>query len=393
MRILYVSTLISEKKMNSIIENSNNKPLQSIQKFHRLICEGIAKNGISVKTLSSIPMSQKISKKVFWFDKKEIINRVKYTYITFINLKIIRQIFTSIGIIFKIIKECFKNKKEKIFICDILNTTISTSTLILSKIFKFKCIAIVTDLPENIGKGLNKKINELMQSKYDGYIILTQAMNEVINKNKKPYIVIEGIANIEMENSENKIENKYKNKVCLYAGGLYAKYGVKSLIDAFLELENKDTELHLYGAGELEEEIKKINDRRIKYFGVVSNEKVVQEELKATLLVNPRYTNQEYTKYSFPSKNMEYMASGTPILTTKLPGMPEEYYKYIFLIEDESKNGMKKSLAKILNLPREVLYEKGREAKEFVLKYKNNNIQAKKIINLCTEIMEENKNV
>ena len=393
MRILYVSTLISEKKMNSIIENSNNKPLQSIQKFHRLICEGIAKNGISVKTLSSIPMSQKISKKVFWFDKKEIVNRVEYTYIPFINLKIIRQIFTSIGIIFKIIKECFKNKKEKIFICDILNTTISTSTLILSKIFKFKCIAIVTDLPENIGKGLNKKINELMQSKYDGYIILTQAMNEVINKNKKPYIVIEGIANIEMENSENKIENKYKNKVCLYAGGLYAKYGVKSLIDAFLELENKDTELHLYGAGELEEEIKKINDRRIKYFGVVSNEKVVQEELKATLLVNPRYTNQEYTKYSFPSKNMEYMASGTPILTTKLPGMPEEYYKYIFLIEDESKNGMKKSLAKILNLPREVLYEKGREAKEFVLKYKNNNIKTKKIINLCTEIMEENKNV
>lgn len=393
MRILYVSTLISEKKMNLIIENSNNKPLQSIQKFHRLICEGIAKNGISVKTLSSIPMSQKISKKIFWFDKKEIVNEVEYTYMPFINLKIIRQIFTSIGIVFKIIKECLKNKKEKIFICDILNTTIATSTLILSKIFKFKCVAIVTDLPENIGKGINKKINELMQSKYDGYIILTQAMNEVINKNKKPYIVIEGIANIEMKNSENKIGNKYKNKVCLYAGGLYAKYGVKNLIDAFLELENKNIELHLYGSGELEEEIKKIKDKRVKYFGVVSNEKVVQEELKATLLINPRFTNQEYTKYSFPSKNMEYMASGTPILTTKLPGMPKEYYKYIYIIEDESKNGMKNSLAKILNLPREELYEKGRKAKEFVLKYKNNNIQSKKIINLCTEIMEENKNV
>ena len=393
MRILYVSTLISEKKMNLIIENSNNKPLQSIQKFHRLICEGIAKNGISVKTLSSIPMSQKISNDIFWFDKKEIVNEVEYTYMPFINLRIIRQIFTSIGIVFKIIKECLKNKKEKIFICDILNTTIATSTLILSKIFKFKCVAIVTDLPENIGKGINKKINELMQSKYDGYIILTQAMNEVINKNKKPYIVIEGIANIEMKNSENKIGNKYKNKVCLYAGGLYAKYGVKNLIDAFLELENKNIELHLYGSGELEEEIKKIKDKRVKYFGVVSNEKVVQEELKATLLINPRFTNQEYTKYSFPSKNMEYMASGTPILTTKLPGMPKEYYKYIYIIEDESKNGMKNSLAKILNLPREELYEKGRKAKEFVLKYKNNNIQSKKIINLCTEIMEENKNV
>lgn len=389
MRVLYISSLVSEEKMNSIIEKSNRKPLQSIQKFHRLICEGIAKNGISVKTLSSIPMSQKISKKIFWFDKKEIVNGVEYTYIPFINLKIIRQIFTSIGIIFKIIKECFKNKKEKIFICDILNTTIATSTLILSKIFKFKCVAIVTDLPENIGKGFHKKINELLQSKYDGYIILTQAMNEVINKHKKPYIVIEGIANIKMQDIENKIENKYRSKVCLYAGGLYAKYGVKNLIDAFLELENKNIELHLYGSGDLEEEIKKIKDKRVKYFGVVSNEKVVQEELKATLLINPRFTNQEYTKYSFPSKNMEYMASGTPILTTKLPGMPKEYYKYIFLIEDESKNGMKNILTKVLNLSKEELQEKGRAAKEFVLKYKNNNIQAKKIINLCTKIMEE----
>ena len=58
----------------------------------------------------------------------------------------------------------------------------------------------------------------------------------------------------------------------------------------------------------------------------------VAEELKATLLVNPRPTTEEFTIYSFPSKNMEYMASGTPLLTTKLPGMPEEYHQYVLAI-------------------------------------------------------------
>ena len=65
----------------------------------------------------------------------------------------------------------------------------------------------------------------------------------------------------------------------------------------------------------------------------------------ATLLINPRFSNEEYTKYSFPSKNMEYMASGTPILTTKLPGMPKEYYEYIYLFEEESIEGMKNKMS------------------------------------------------
>lgn len=385
MKVIYVSSVISELKMNLIIKNSKNKPLQSIQKFHRLICEGLVKNGIQVKTLSSIPMSQKISSKLFWFDKKENRNGVEYTYIPFINLKIIRQIFTFFGIVLKVIKESFKEKKEKVFICDILNTTIATSTLILSKILKFKCLAVVTDLPRDLGKGLNKKINELLQSKYDGYIILTQAMNEVINKKEKPYIIIEGIANEKMKDIKNRIEDKYKNKICLYAGGLYEKYGIKTLIEAFLQIEDDNIELHLYGTGELEQEIKRLEDKRIKFFGVTTNEKVVQEELKATLLINPRFTNQEYTKYSFPSKNMEYMASGTPILTTKLPGMPKEYYDYIYTFEKEDVNGFKTKLEEILSYDRETLSKKGMAAKEFVMKEKNNVVQAKKIIEFITK--------
>ena len=34
------------------------------------------------------------------------------------------------------------------------------------------------------------------------------------------------------------------------------------------------------------------------------NDRVVEEQLRATLLVNPRPTTEAFTKYSFPSKNM-----------------------------------------------------------------------------------------
>lgn len=377
MKIIYISALVSKSKMNGIIENSKNKPLQSIQKFHRLMCEGFVKNNIPVKTISSIPMSRKMSEKILWLDKCEEENGVKYTYIPFINIKVLRQICTFLGTIVKVTKEVLNNKKEKIFICDILNTTISTTTLILSKIFKFQCWAIVTDLPRDMQK--NKKINEKMQTKYDGYILITEEMNKIVNPKNKPHIVIEGLVDIR-ESAENNEVQKSSPRVIMYAGGLYERYGVKTLIEAFGNIQNNNVKLDLYGDGDLVPYIQSIENKKIDFHGVVTNDKIVEAEKKATLLVNPRFTSEEYTKYSFPSKNMEYMVSGTPVLTTKLPGMPEEYYNYVYLIEDETQRGMQKCLETLLGLNEDELDKKGKKAREFVLSQKNNVNQTNKII-------------
>lgn len=377
MKIIYISTLTSKSKMNKIIENAKSKPLQSIQKFHRLMCEGFVKNNVSVKTISSIPMSRKISEKILWLDKCEEENGVKYTYISFINIKVLRQICTFLGTIVKVTKEVLNNKKEKIFICDILNTTISTTTLILSKIFKFQCWAIVTDLPRDMQK--NKKINEKMQTKYDGYILITEEMNKIVNPKNKPHIVIEGLVDIR-ESAENNEVQKSSPRVIMYAGGLYERYGVKTLIEAFGNIQNSNVKLDLYGDGDLVPYIQSIENKKIDFHGVVTNDKIVEAEKKATLLVNPRFTSEEYTKYSFPSKNIEYMVSGTPVLTTKLPGMPEEYYNYVYLIEDETQRGMQKCLETLLGLNEDELDKKGKKAREFVLSQKNNVNQTNKII-------------
>ena len=72
MKVVYVSTLISQKLNNHILNNSKEKPLQSIQKFNRLLCEGIKENEIEVETISAIPMSTNISTKKIWFKKSEI---------------------------------------------------------------------------------------------------------------------------------------------------------------------------------------------------------------------------------------------------------------------------------------------------------------------------------
>ena len=63
---------------------------------------------------------------------------------------------------------------------------------------------------------------------------------------------------------------------------------------------------------------------RIEFLGMLPRTDVLELQSKATILVNPRQPVGDFTKYSFPSKTIEYMASGTPLLMYKLPGIPEE---------------------------------------------------------------------
>lgn len=243
---------------------------------------------------------------------------------------------------------------------------------------------MLTDFPDSYFNGsFFRKIWQFELERYDYYIFLTQHMNEIINKKNKPYIIIDGVC----DSIDNSVRDKYEKFVLLYAGGLYEKYGVKNLVDAVLKFENDDIELHIYGSGDMEEYLKGLNDSKIKYYGVVKNNIILEEEYKSILLVNPRFTNQDYTKYSFPSKNMEYMASGTAVLTTQLQGIPNEYFMYYYTFENESIDGMYNTINKLLQMDRDLLIKKGHDAKEYVIKYKNKIVQSKKIIDMLDEGM------
>ena len=152
-------------------------------------------------------------------------------------------------------------------------------------------------------------------------------------------------------------------------------------------MNGNDVELHIYGSGSYVEELKiaLTADSRIKYWGVRPNDEILKAEYEATLLVNPRFSTEEFTKYSFPSKNMEYMVSGTPILTTKLPGMPKEYYPYVFLFEEESTIGYANSLRHVLSYSYDKLNEIGRSAQKYVIENKNIIIQGKRILELMSK--------
>lgn len=405
MKVLYVSNYVDKKYFNDIFNIADEKPIQSIQKFNQLFTSGLIdqKNIEEIDVISSAPVNRNISKKYFWKGKNYREDKISFSYIPFINIKFVKQICLFLFAIFILLFWCIRNiGKEKVLIFDGFYPIISTLSVLFCSFFGVMVVGLYTDVPKcmnhniknenklhqitkfvvNIGDYINCKLS-------DAFILLTEQMNEVVNKNGKPYIVMEGMADI---NSLNDLKNLRKKNAIMYAGGLYETYGVKSLIDAFIKWNNKDYELWLCGDGDLVNYINSCNNKRIKYFGSLPNEKVVEMEREALLLVNPRFTSAEYTKYSFPSKIMEYMSSGTPVLTTKLAGIPKEYDKNLYYILDESVEGITKDLNKLLGKKdKSQLLKFGEKAKNFVLEKKSNMEQMKRVSNFIKKVLSKRK--
>ena len=389
--VLYISTLCSERLISEMLSLKLGFPNLAAQKFHRLFAQGMALNVdlFNVNVLSVPEYQGNINSEKVFFKETETEAGVFYHYVPIILIPIVKRIVIVIYLFAKIVKWRLTSKyKKNLIIFDILNISTSIVSLFVSKILRIKAVSIVTDLPylmyvlkdeESILDKLSIKLQNRLLSSADGYVFLTKAMNETL-KQKKPYCIIEGLADIHLLSSDKNEVVIKENEIFHYSGGLYEKFGVKAMIDAFMLINHKNIRLHLFGNGDLINYIQKCieKDTRIVFFGYRENSEVLKDQLSSLVLLNPRFTHEDYTKYSFPSKTIEYMASGIPLLTTRLPGIPQEYFDFVYVFEEENVEGYRMAMDRILDIPKIELKIFGDQARNFVLQNKNNKMQAQK---------------
>lgn len=270
----------------------------------------------------------------------------------------------------------------------------------LTNKFRFKVIAIVPDLYEYTSMNNNriryilKKYNLHELTKLypiiDGYVLLTEHMAERLPIDGKPYTVIEGIYNPSDAN-DRPIYSTKPTKSILYTGALSSLYGLPNLVEAFKLIDDNNARLIICGGNaddkmrNIIEEVQSL-DSRIIFKGMLPRKEVLKLQRQATLLVNPRTSEGIFTKYSFPSKTMEYLASGTPTLLYQLPGIPQEHYNYCFCPKDETISSLADKMKEIIEMPEDYLNDFGKKAKDFILNHKNPKIQVEKVMNLISKL-------
>jgi glycosyltransferase involved in cell wall biosynthesis len=394
MEILYVSRLCSESRLAALLRDLPVKPPQQEQKFHGLLARALTTLTGGVTALSVLPPRPAQG----WrpATERESEAGVEYRYMLPGRIPLLSHALVfawSFAASLRWIRA--RRGQSPVLVCDVLDLSITAGARLAAKACRIPAIAIVTDVPEflhgYIGTGKTllarlsvwayRNLSTIFMTRYDGFIVLTEGMDPLVNPRGRPSLVLEGLADPGMGRVPNDLESKHPQPVVLYAGALYRKYGVGTLLDAFLKVPNPGARLWLFGSGELEAVLGDYlaRDPRITYWGVRPNAEVVDAEVRALLLVNPRPSQEPFTRFSFPSKNMEYMASGTAVLTTPLPGMPAEYAEHVYFFEDESVEGMAATLGRLLARPREELHRRGQGAKAFVLTRKSSLVQAERV--------------
>ena len=379
MHIVYAVTTCSDRAYQELFDQTAEKPAFQSQKYHRLLIEGLAKHA-RVDVIAAPPLNRGLMDRNSVRLPPEREGGADYRYIT-VYRNPVRKLLHVAAASFWLVSRTAK--RDSVVVVDVLNRTAAFFALLAARMRGCRCVGIVTDLPDMLGGSrLYLGMANFVIRHCTDYVLLTEAMNQYINNSRKPYVILEGHADIAMAEKRPAMERKQSPRVCLYAGGVSKQYGLETLVEGFRKADIPNTALHIYGPGDYVPRLKRIagEDPRIVYGGMLMNREVVEKEMDATLLVNPRPTGEEYVKYSFPSKTMEYMASGTPVLTTRLPGMPREYDPYVFFIEEETEEGIAQALKQVFTDTDEALFQKGMEARRFVLEQRNNVVQAGKII-------------
>lgn len=409
MKIALLFGMFSNEIYSEVVNNSKGGVQYAADALQKSFLEGLGTilgdkvKVINLPYIGSYPLRYKKTHSPFGEIKYVTQNNIGVVgeNIRFLNFSIIKMYSRYLAAKAAIKQWCFENEKEKkIVVIYAIHSPFLKACVDIKKMYSnsLKIVLIVPDLPEHMGGGqsflmnflrnINDQILNDLYGNVDGYVLLSKYMAEQLPIDRIPWVVVEGIFNHAIDDVLPIKASARTYKQILYTGTLAKRYGIVNLVKAVAMIDNPNIRLVVCGAGDAEAEIMDYvqRDERIIYKGQLSRDEVLKLQKESDLLVNPRTPEGEFTKFSFPSKTMEYLASGIPTLLYPLPGIPDEYYKYCFCIEELGVQHLSNKISDILQLEPFELQELGRKARHFIFQLKNPIIQSQKVVDLINSL-------
>jgi len=396
MKYIYLGGLIPQNEVYN-----NPAASRAANKFEIGLVNSLSKE-CDVTVLSRYPNVSWPTGKVFLNNKRTIVinNYVTAKIIKYLNVKFIKEISTEISVYYeliKILKRNANNNEKTVVITYNGDGCFSNPIFRLKKRFDFIYNCIVVDPPLYDGTTTRSshfwKI--LYKIKHDNY--MNAAINcdkcVVLNKkcaidllHRKDYHVMDcGVSigdDINVSNSyANKFWNKHDGKIhIVFTGSIHEHSGIMRLVDMMIEINEENFVLHIFGNGVFENKLKDLISEydNIRFHGYLDGDDVKNIQHDADCLICPNIINHPINQYAFPSKLLEYMMSGTPVISTMVAGLRDEYFPFLYLYDDTIE-GLRKTLL-LIQKDRKKANEIGKAARDFVIKYKNWDVQAKKML-------------
>lgn len=403
MKYIFIGGLTPSDVYANDIENSKS-PLQwAAEGFQQAFVDGLIESTNSNIDIITAPFfaSWPNGHKNPYIRSREVGQKSSKVYgVGYLNLPIVKNIFKYFNIRSSLNERVQGiNKKDVIVFIYSLNLAYVASAVGLVK-KGCKVGVIITDLPEYPAdcsvwyklylRYIEKTIIAFLLPRLSFYINLTDGIADAINIEKSKSIVLEGLYNDKYEENLS-LQPKFKESdktIILYTGTLDERYGVVRLVEAFMSMLNSSVVLWICGGGNGESFVRDaaLKNNNIQFLGYKSKKEIYDLQRSADLLINPRDNTGLYNKYSFPSKTMEYMASGTPVLMYRLDGVPAEYYSFLYTVNEQSEECLMDAILRIISLPAEERMRMGLAARQFIIDNKNAKQQIDRVLSFLSTV-------
>ncbi len=314
----------------------------------------------------------------------------------FVNIPVLKQLTIGLGVFWRLLAWGWKNRKRRARVVSTYNLSVPPGifTLLGARLIGAKVVAHLYDINipgETVPKSplfrLDYRLQRWLMPHFDGLVVVSDAIIRDFAL-RAPHIRVDGgvsesafLVTTEREAS--------KLFVIVSAGSLDEANGVTLLLAAFARLKGAQYRLRIAGAGPLEAEVKgaAARDPRIEYQGYLAFADVLKLYQSADILANLRLTKSVNTKYFFPSKLMEYLASGRPVLTTCTGHVEEEFGEFTYLVKEETPEALAAVIESVEREARDDRERKGAMAREYMMATKTWRAQGRRVVRLIESLV------
>lgn len=223
---------------------------------------------------------------------------------------------------------------------------------------RLKKIRLVLEVEEIYGdvmendKVSNKEYN--FCSLADSYIFPTVLLNEKINTENKPSIIIHGTYKVEKKFADKfndgKIHVVYAGTFDPRKGGAIAAVGAAEFLDG-------NYHIHILGFGNdadkqnLLNEIDRVSkaaECKVSYDGLLSGEDYIRFLQSCDIGLSTQNPGGAYNDTSFPSKILSYMANGLDVVSIRIPAVETSAIgEYMYYYEEQTPEQIANAIKKI----------------------------------------------
>lgn len=315
----------------------------------------------------------------------------RYIPIKHICKPFIEEIFCGIQVFFNVLQWARSTEKRKVLVLNAPNE-VMTPLGMLKKLGYIDIYSILIDSPYTnkdqssmylrwkkkfATKGL-EKLNEC-----SGVILLNEHSADVMKLRVPHKTVLLGFEPFEIGYSADRYCGiRGRKKRLLYAGSLSTVNGIKEMLNALALLPEDEYVIDICGQGSDDCLVERYAHKHsnCRFHGRVEQTELNRLYENADLAMNFRLPDNDDNDYSFPSKLISYLYSGSLVISSDFSSMPDAYRDFIFIVKDLCPETIANEIERIFMLEETTLTDIAARARSFVLENQSWDQVAKEIV-------------